>query len=181
MTTELKTKRLLLRQWQDSDLEPLAKINADPDVMAYYPSVQNAEQSTAMAHYFRDLIAQQGWGFWAVERLSDAQFIGFIGLNSPQYKLPVTPCVEIGWRLARTAWGQGYATEGAKAALNYAFDVLKLEQVYSFTSVANKRSRAVMERLAMHNENCNFEHPIIAKGHSLREHVLYKISNPALK
>lgn len=174
---ELKTERLLLRQWREADYEPFAALNADPDVMAFYPSTQTAERSLEMAKYFQGLIAEKGWGFWAVERLSDQRFLGFVGLHEPSYDLPVTPCVEIGWRLSKDAWGKGYATEAAKAALGFAFETLKLKQVYSFTSVGNLRSRAVMEKIGMSNTHANFEHPIIPEGHPLREHVLYKITD----
>lgn len=172
----IKTERLLLRQWKESDFEPFAAINADPEVMAFYPSILSTEQSHEMAKLFQGLIEQKGWGFWAVERLSDQAFIGFVGLHEPRYDLPVTPCVEIGWRLSKDAWGKGYATEAAKAALDFAFNELNLKQVYSFTTVSNMRSRSVMEKIGMNNTQENFEHPIIPEGHSLREHVLYKIS-----
>jgi len=172
----LTTERLLLRQWKDDDFEAFAKINADADVMAFYPSIQSSDESTNMARAFQGLISEKGWGFWAVERLEDHRFIGFVGLHEPTFELPVTPCVEIGWRLAKESWGCGYATEAAKAALEYAFDVLKLTEVYSFTSVGNARSRSVMEKIGMKNMNKNFDHPIIPEGHELSEHVLYKIS-----
>lgn len=174
---ELKTERLLLRQWKEDDFEVFATMNTDPDVMEFYPDIQSSEESFSMAQTFQNLISHKGWGFWAVERLSDNSFIGFVGLHEPTYDLPVTPCVEIGWRLSRESWGNGYATEAAQAALNFAFNELKLEQVYSFTSVANIRSRSVMEKIGMKNTNANFDHPIIPKGHILSEHVLYKISN----
>jgi len=113
--------------------------------------------------------------------LNSKQFIGFIGLNEPGYTLPFSPCVEIGWRLARAYWGKGYATEGAQVSLNYAFSELGLEQVYSFTSVLNKRSLAVMQRLGMINVDTNFIHPLIAETDPLCEHVLYKITRSQWK
>mgnify|MGYP000235112316 CR=1 FL=1 len=176
MNMELKTERLLLRQWKEGDFEVFAAMNADPDVMEFYPDIQGSEASFSMAQTFQNLISQKGWGFWAVERLSDNRFIGFVGLHEPTYDLPATPCVEIGWRLSKESWGKGYATEAAEAALNFAFNDLKLEQVYSFTSVANFRSRSVMEKIGMKNTNENFVHPMVPDGHRLSEHVLYKIS-----
>ena len=122
------------------------------------------------------LIHERGWGFWAVEHCDEHQFIGFVGLHMPQYDLPVTPCVEIGWRLAKEYWGRGYATEAAHASLEVAFEQLNLPEVYSFASVANKKSQAVMQRIGMSNTMNNFEHPMIPEGHYLREHVLYKIN-----
>ena len=143
--------------------------------MKYYPSVLSTEESDAMAQKLQSLIAEQSWGFWAVELIAEKSFIGFVGLHRPAYDLPVTPCVEIGWRLAKEYWGSGYATEAAKASLRFAFDELGLPEVYSFASVSNQRSRAVMERLNMVNTGNNFQHPMIPEKHPLREHVLYKI------
>ena len=177
MNIELETDRLLLRQWKEEDFDAFATMNADPEVMEFYPNIQSLEESFDMARKFQNLISEKGWGFWAVERLCDNSFIGFVGLHEPTFDLPVTPCTEIGWRLSRNAWGKGYATEAAKEALKFAFNELKLGQVYSFTSVGNLRSRAVMEKIGMKNTNANFNHPIIPEGHSLSEHVLYKISS----
>lgn len=173
---EMETERLKLRQWRKGDYSAFAKINSDPDVMKYYPSVVSEEESNAMAQKFETLIANRGWGFWAVEKTEDNLFIGFVGLHEPTYVLPVTPCVEIGWRLGKEHWGCGYASEAAKASLVVAFQELNLPEVYSFTSVSNKKSEAVMERLGMSNTNSNFEHPMIPEGNSLQEHILYKIN-----
>jgi RimJ/RimL family protein N-acetyltransferase len=172
---EIQTQRLTLRQWRAEDWPAFANLNADPVVMEYYPRVLSTQESNAMAHRIESLIAEKGWGFWAVENLDDKQFIGFVGLNNPTYKLPITDCVEIGWRLAKEYWGHGYATEAAQASLAVAFEKLNLTEVYSFASVANKKSHAVMQRIGMINTNNNFEHPIIPENHPLREHVLYKI------
>ena len=166
----------MLRQWRIEDRLDFAKINADPVVMAYYPDILTAEQSNAMVDKLESLILQRGWGFWAVELISDKSLVGFVGLHEPTYDLPVTPCVEIGWRLAKEHWGKGYATEAAKVSLDVAFNTLGLSEVYSFASVSNARSRAVMERLNMINTEQNFEHPIIPSYNPLREHVLYKIN-----
>ena len=176
--TEIQTERLLLRQWVNDDLEPFAKINADTDVMEYYPDVFTRQQSDVMAAKLINWIEQRGWGFWAVELLEQEQFIGFVGLHEPTYELPVTPCVEIGWRLAKEHWGKGYATEAAKASLEFAFKQLNLDQVYSFATVSNWKSRSVMERLNMINTESNFDHPMIPQHSPLLEHVLYKIENP---
>ena len=172
---ELKTERLRLRQWRKQDFSAFAKLNADPEVMKYYPDILNEEESNDMARRFEALLAYRGWGFWVVEKLDDKKFMGFVGLYEPTYDLPVTPCVEIGWRLVREYWGQGYATEAAKSSLAVAFEKLDLPEVYSFTSVLNKKSQAVMEKLGMVNMKQNFEHPMIPEDSPLREHVLYKI------
>ena len=173
---ELQTSRLKLRQWKDSDLIAFAKLNADPEVMQFYPNKLEKDESDNMALKLKDLIAKRGWGFWAIEEIETKKFIGFVGLHEPTYDLPVTPCVEIGWRLAKEYWGNGYATEASNISLDFAFNKLNLDKVYSFTSGENIKSRAVMERIGMVNINKNFEHPIIPKGHALREHVLYQIT-----
>lgn len=172
---ELETSRLKLRQWRKSDWPAFAKLNADSKVMRYYPFTLTAEESNALAEKFTSLIAGRGWGFWAVEVKNIHDFIGFVGLHETTYALPVTPCVEIGWRLAKEHWGNGYATEAGWAVLKLAFEKLGLTVVYSFTSVANRRSRAVMQRLNMINTNNNFKHPMLQEGHPFSEHVLYKI------
>lgn len=173
----LETKRLLLRLWKSEDLTSFySQINADPEVMKYYPRVLTKEESDAMAGKIMAKIEKNGWGFWAVEHKADKNFIGFVGLNEPDYELPVKPCIEIGWRLAKAYWGKGYATEAAKACLAFAFDNLKLNEVYAFASVGNERSWKVMQRIGMKNSGSNFNHPIIPEGHTLSEHVLYKIS-----
>jgi len=176
-TVELRTERLLLRQWRKDDLPIFARINADPVVMEYYPGVLNEAESNAMAHKLETLISERSWGFWALELIHEKKFIGFVGLHKPAYELRVTPCVEIGWRLAKEYWGNGYATEAAEESLKFAFEVLGLNEVYSFTSVANEKSWSVMRRIGMQNTGANFEHPIIPENHPLREHVLYKITN----
>ncbi|OUS29048.1 GNAT family N-acetyltransferase [Gammaproteobacteria bacterium 45_16_T64] len=173
---ELCTDRLLLRQWKDDDFAVFAKMNADPQVMEYYPETLGTEASNAMAQKIQGLLSERSWGFWAVETLKDHQFIGFVGLHKPSYDLPVTPCVEIGWRLGKEFWGNGYATEAGSECLRFAFDELDLNEVFSFTSITNTKSSAVMERLGMINTQENFEHPIIPENHPLREHVLFKIT-----
>ena len=172
---ELKTERLRLRQWRQEDFPAFAMLNADPEVMEFYPERLNKEESNEMAKRFEALIVYRGWGFWVVEKLDEKAFMGFVGLHEPTYDLPVTPCVEIGWRLAKEYWGYGYASEAANASLEVAFEKLNLPEVYSFTSVLNKKSRTVMERLGMVDMKQNFEHPMIPEDSPLREHVLYKI------
>ena len=174
--TELETERSRLRQWQDSDYPVFADINADPEVMKFYPKTLTQVESDEMANKIKSLISQRGWGFWALEQKQDNKFIGFVGLHEPTYELPVSPCVEIGWRLSRAHWGKGFATEAGRAALKFAFETLQLSRIYSFASVQNQKSRSVMERLKMSNTHQNFEHPIIPIGHPLREHVLYELT-----
>ena len=174
--TELETERLKLRQWRPSDYIPFAYLNKDPEVMEYYPNTLTELESNKFANKLDSLISNRGWGFWAVELKSTKQFIGFVGLHIPEVVLPFTPCTEIGWRLAKEHWGNGYATEAANAALKYAFETLQVNEVVSFTSLQNVKSKSVMDRLNMVNTMQNFEHPSIPKGHKLREHVLFKIT-----
>ena len=155
----------------------MASINADSTVMKYYPKLLSRQESNAAVEKFKSLISKNGWGFWAVESTRDRSFIGLVGLHKPAYKLPFGPCVEIGWRLARASWGQGYATEAGTACLDFAFGELELSEVFAFSSVPNMKSRAVMERLDMENIQANFDHPTVPHNSPLREHVVYKIDS----
>jgi RimJ/RimL family protein N-acetyltransferase len=173
---ELDTPRLRLRQWHPDDRIPFAHLNADPRVMECFPHCLDRVDSDALAKRLQSLIAERGWGFWAVEVVGVEPFIGFVGLHIPAAELPCSPCVEVGWRLAFKHWGNGYAPEAAKAALRFGFEVLNLPEIVSFTAVNNARSRAVMHKLNMHLEPHTFEHPSLPVGHSLREHCLYRLS-----
>jgi 3-dehydroquinate dehydratase / shikimate dehydrogenase len=173
---EIKTERLILRPWKETDLEPFARLNADPRVMEYFPSTLSREESDLLAKRISAKIKEQRWGLWAVSIPNQEEFIGFIGLAQVNFEAPFTPAVEIGWRLAYDFWGKGYAPEGARAALNYGFNTLNLDEIVSFTAVANERSRKVMEKIGMHHSSEeDFDHPKIAPGSQWRRHVLYKI------
>ena len=171
---ELETERLKLRAWQESDLQPFAELNADKDVMHYFPSVLTREQSDNLADKFQHLILDHGWGFWAVELKATGQFIGFTGLNIQPEQFIFSPCVEIGWRFAKQYWHQGYATEAAKACLKFAFETLQLKEVVSFTAVHNTASEHVMQRLGM-QAMYEFNHPALTQESPLSRHILYKI------
>lgn len=175
---EPRTERLHLRQWRQTDKAPYAALNADPQVMEHFPATMTRQQSDAQVVRLADGINDNGFGMWAVELAATGEFLGFTGLNTVTFDAPFTPAVEIGWRLARSAWGHGYATEAAVAAMNHAFDVLGLAEVLAFTAVANTRSRAVMERLGMvYDEHGDFHHPAIKDPtHRVSLHVLYRIS-----
>lgn len=174
----LETDRLILRQWRDNDYPLFAQLNADPKVMRFFPSVLSMEQSNQVADRIRGLIDDNGWGFWAVELKSNGQFIGFVGLkhqpNNPE--IPETPFVEIGWRLAAQYWGNGFAPEAARKALEFAFDRLDLSAVYAFTPLINEPSRRVMHKLGMQNTHNDFNHPNVDKDHRVERHCLYKIT-----
>jgi len=177
--TVLKTKRLVLRPWKESDLEPFARLNADPRVMEFFPAVLSREESDAIAQRMQAKIAERGWGWWAVSVPGVEDFIGFIGINDVDpstFPAPFAPAVEIGWRIAYDHWGKGYAGEGALACLHYAFHVLGLDEIVAFTAVQNTRSQAVMKKIGMHRDpKDDFDHPKLPEGHWLRRHVLYRI------
>lgn len=174
---EIETSRLRLREWRDSDREPFAAMNADPEVMEYFETPLSRAGSDASIDAWQSQFTTRGWGLWALELLDCAEFIGFTGLSVPRHNFAFSPCVEVGWRLARTAWGHGYATEAARASLAVAFEQLALPEVVSFTSAGNRRSRAVMERIGMQNTHDDFDHPGITEGHPLRRHCLYRITD----
>lgn len=171
----LRTDRLLLRGWREDDLEPFRALNADPEVMEHFVAPLTGEQSDAFV--LEGIVpgfAAWGYGLWAVEVVDGPRFIGFTGLSDPSFDAWFTPCTEVGWRLARPAWGHGYATEAARAAIAHAFDHAGLEEIVSFTAPANTRSIAVMERLGM-TPGGEFEHPRVPAGHPLRRHLLYRL------
>jgi RimJ/RimL family protein N-acetyltransferase len=172
--SEIHTERLWLRQWKQKDLKPFATMSLDEHVMEYFPSTLDTKESEAMALKCQGLIQERGWGFWAVELKANQQFIGFIGLHIPSAALPFSPCVEVGWRLARPYWGQGYATEGAKASLHFGFSNLGLMEIVAFTSVLNTKSMNVMRKLGMQRAEL-FNHPDISPDHRLFPHVLYRL------
>jgi 3-dehydroquinate dehydratase / shikimate dehydrogenase len=174
--TTIKTTRLFLRPWEETDLIPFAELNADPRVMEYFPSTLSKEESDQLAHKIQSKFEQKGWGLWAVAAPGVADFIGFIGLNEVPFKAHFTPAIEIGWRIAFNHWDKGYATEGAQAVLQYGFETLKLKEIVSFTVAQNFRSRRIMEKIGMkHNPVDDFDHPKLPEGHPLRRHVLYRI------
>jgi RimJ/RimL family protein N-acetyltransferase len=169
------TARLVLRTWQASDLDPFAAMSADPAVMKHYPSTLSREDSDAMAARIRRAFEVRGFGLWAVELPGQAPFIGYVGLTVPRFEAHFTPCVEIGWRLARQYWHQGYATEGARAALQVGFEH-GLEEVVAMTVPANVRSLRVMEKLGMvHDPADDFDNPLLDPESPLRRHVLYRL------
>jgi RimJ/RimL family protein N-acetyltransferase len=177
----LHTPRLVLRPWREEDFAPFAAMNADPRVMEFFPRPLERAESDAAVGRTREHFARHGFGLWAVEVPGVADFIGFVGLAIPRFEAHFTPCVEIGWRLAVEHWGRGYATEAARAVLAFGFEDLALEEIVSFTTTANRRSRAVMERIGMsRSPEDDFDHPALPEGHPLRRHVLYRVKRPAV-
>lgn len=172
---EFDTPRLRLRQWREVDRDPFAALNADPVVMEFFPATLSREASDASIDAWQAQLAERGWSNWAVEVRDTEAFIGFVGLSIPRRVLPFSPCVEIGWRLARTHWGKGFATEAARGALRVGFEELALPEIVSFTTLLNLKSRAVMERIGMRNAREDFEHPGVPHGHPQRMHCLYRL------
>ncbi|HEY7256190.1 MAG TPA: GNAT family N-acetyltransferase [Solirubrobacterales bacterium] len=175
----LETARLRLRRWRQADREPFAGINADPRVMEHFLAPLTRAQSDALVAEIEEGFEERGFGLWALELRETGELIGFTGLSVPEFEAHFTPAVEVGWRLAAPAWGRGYATEAARAALGFGFGPAGLEEVVSFTSAGNERSRAVMERLGMRRDPADdFDHPGIPAGDPLRRHVLYRLRRP---
>lgn len=174
----LQGPRVRLRQWEARDCEPFAQLNADPVAMEFFPSTLTREESDRLVDRLRTAIDADAWGFWCLE--IDGSCAGFTGLNIPNFEAPFLPAIEIGWRMLPRYWGRGYASEAARLALAYGFDVLGAAEIVAFTAVGNARSRAVMERIGMHHDAAgDFDHPRVAAGHALRRHVLYRISPPS--
>ena len=170
----LVTERLVLRRWREEDREPFAAMNADLEVMLWYPAPLSRAESDAFVDRVEACFAEHGWGLWAVE--ADGHFIGYTGLWPVTPPVPSAGSVEVGWRLARSAWGHGYATEAARAAVRYGFETLNLDEIVSFTAVPNTRSQAVMRRLGMrHDPARDFDHPRVPPGHPIRPHVFYAL------
>jgi ribosomal-protein-alanine N-acetyltransferase len=172
----IETKRLKLRQWKDEDTQSFIKMNGDAEVMRFFPSVQSADETIALIARIQKHFNDYGYGPYAVQRIDTGQFIGFTGFFHPTFKSHFTPCIEIGWRLDKDHWNQGFATDAAIACLQYGFDKLGLNEIYSFTATINLPSINVMEKAGLKKIG-QFEHPNVPDGHRLKTHVLYKIAN----
>jgi RimJ/RimL family protein N-acetyltransferase len=169
----IETERLLLRSWREADRVPFAAICADPKVMATLGPVMGRTESDALLLRVEAIEAEQGHTFWAIERKDDAAMLGWCGVIRGNAG-PIEGKAEIGWRLAHEAWGKGYATEAARASLDWLFANLPDESAWAITHTGNQRSRAVMERLGMHHHpELDFDHPRITEGDPLRPHVTY--------
>lgn len=169
----LRTSRLGMRRWKPSDQAVFAQMNQDPEVRKYFPSLLTAAESSASIERFETSIAQNGFGFFAVDLLATGEYIGFVGLTAANFEAPFTPCVEIGWRLKRDAWGFGYATEAATECLRFGLQDQKLPRIYSWTAVQNKPSERVMQKIGMRYAG-EFDHPQIPEGNWLKRHLLYE-------
>jgi len=172
----LRSERLILRPWMPEDRAPFAAMNADPQVMAYFPACLDREQSDALAARIEAHFAEHGYGWWALEVPGEESFIGYVGLQVVDFPAAFAPAVAIGWRLAQAHWELGYAHEGAERVLDYAFDELGLEEVVAFTVPDNRNSLGLMQRLGMRRDPAaDFEHPHLPRDHRLRHHQLYRL------
>jgi ribosomal-protein-alanine N-acetyltransferase len=174
--TSLQTDRLRMRRWRPEDHAPFAEMNADPRVMEHFPAALDRAASDALVDRIERSFDARGYGLWALERRADATFLGFTGLLDVGFEAPFAPALEVGWRLDASAWGQGYASEAARASVAHAFAVVGVDEVVSFTAKRNTRSIAVMERIGMHRDPADdFDHPRLPENHPLRPHVLYRL------
>ena len=174
----LDTERLLMRRWRESDREPFARLNGDPETLVFFPSTLTRQESDALVDRIEARFAEYGYGLWALEVRQSGRFIGFTGLAPLRADVPNGGGIEIGWRLARHAWHQGYATEAARAARDAAFGGIGLNELWSMTAVRNTPSQAVMRRIGM-TEATRFDHPGVPDGSPLRPHVMYHLARPA--
>jgi RimJ/RimL family protein N-acetyltransferase len=167
----------LLRQWKDSDIEPFAQMNSDPDVMRYFLAPMTRAEAQDMVASLRHAIDRCGWGVWAVEVNGD--LAGMVGLYVPKWSLPFSPCTEVLWRLRREYWGRGIAHAAASHAVDYGFSKVGLDEIVAFTTPPNLRSIRLMERLGFTRDiGGDFDHPAVPEGHSLRRHILYRKKKP---
>ena len=174
---ELKTQRLILREWRANDLQPFQQMNADPRVMEFFPKLNSFAETEAIFKRIQKHFTDHGYGLWAVELSETQTFIGFVGLQQVPFQAHFTPATEVGWRLLYDFWGKGYATEAAEKALHDGFTRLKFDEIVAMTAHENERSYRVMERLNMKRTECDdFDHPLIPKGQRFFRHRLYRLT-----
>lgn len=174
MKQYLETSRLILRDWKQEDISEFARLNSDNRVMEYFLKKLSCEETIAFYNRIQEEFMSCGFGLYAVECKEDHSFVGYVGLHHFVFDVDFSPAIEIGWRLLPEVWGKGFATEAASACLEYARKQLKLKEVYSFTSLPNKRSERVMQKIGMIRIK-EFNHPLVDPNHLLCKHVLYKM------
>ena len=172
---ELETEHLILRQWKEEDLTPYAKLTSSKEVMKYFPKTLTAEQSNTAARKFTKLLEERSWGFWVVEKKSSGAFLGYAGLHVPKTQFPFSPCVEIAWRMEDKYWDNAYVVETGEKIIDYAFEVLGLEELVYFSSIQNEKGETLAKALGMKREDKSFNHPFVELEHTLSEHYLYRI------
>ena len=168
------SQRLGFRNWLPADIAPMAAINEDPDVMEFFPAIKTYKETEEFIERMQQQMADIGYCYFAVEKLNDGAFIGFIGLSDQVFESSFTPCTDIGWRLAQDQWNKGYATEGAQRCLAYAFDKLGITKVHAITPAINLRSQRIMQKIGM-KKAAEFMHPLLINDERLRECVVYEI------
>lgn len=169
------SKRLGFRNWKNSDIDLLHPINTDKEVMEFFPTIPSIKETETFIKRMQDQFTANGFCYFAVELLETSEFIGFIGLSEQTYKADFTPCVDIGWRLIKSAWNNGYATEGAKACLKYGFNILNLNEIYSISTLLNVRSQHIMKKIGM-EKHSTFLHPEISNKSNLKKCVVYSLT-----
>lgn len=170
----IETDRLILRPWREEDILPFSEINRDREVMEYLPKCLSSEET---GQFYNRIVAEHnvyGYGLYAAETKSEGNFIGYVGFHHFDFDVDFAPGVEIGWRLAREYWGQGYATEAAKSCIDYARKNQLFDEVWSFTAICNHRSERVMQKIGMERHG-TFSHPALPEGHRLKAHILYRL------
>lgn len=174
---EIQTDRLILRPLVEADLDAFAALNSDAEVMRFFPALQSREQTAALIARSAEKWQTNGFGFSAVAFKETRQFIGMAGLNRFEAEVEIAPCVEIGWRFAKSAWGQGLASEAAVAWLKYGFEHIEINEIFSFSPRQNVPSQAVMRRIGMRRTpEFDFEHPMIEAGHPLRPMAVCRLT-----
>jgi RimJ/RimL family protein N-acetyltransferase len=180
MNLIIETPRMILRGWTDADIEAWAQMNEDPRVREFFPGTVPREKSIADGQIMRENLERNGYGWFVAEVKGVMPFAGAVALLPVHFEAPFTPANEVGWRFATSAWGRGYATEAARAALQYGVEKLGWDEIVAFTAAINQRSRRVMERLGMtYDPADDFQHPRLAEGDRLRHHVLYRWRAPS--
>jgi RimJ/RimL family protein N-acetyltransferase len=173
---QLVTPRLILRRWRESDLEPFAILNSDREVMEFFPSTLDIDQTLALIERSEKSFRDFGMGLWAVDEKESGEFIGCVGLIKPRAEAPFTPCEDVGWRLAKKYWGRGYAVEAAHASMKDGFERVGLAEIIAVTAELNLRSMRVMEKLKMTRDRADdFIHPVLEENSPLRPHVMYRM------
>ena len=169
-----KSDRLGFREWSKNDLEEFLKLNSDEEVMEHFPKILSKEEVEEFIEKLKNHFEKNGYTYYAIEILDEKEFIGMIGIAFQEYQTKFTPAIDIGWRLKKSAWGKGYATEGAKRCLKYAFDELGIDKIISVCTIKNQKSENVMKKIGMKKIG-EFNHPELAEYPEYEKHFCYEI------
>ncbi len=171
-----KSERLGFRNWTNNDLKELTEINSDPEVMEHFPSTLSEKETENLMERLKKHYDEREYTYFATDILETSELIGFIGLAYQTYKTEFSPATDIGWRLKKTAWGKGYATEGAKRCLEYAFNELKMNKIFSICTINNRKSENVMKKIGMTKKG-EFNHPELTNYPEYEKNIWYEIKN----